>query len=74
LTAEPFPPIFAAFFAIAILTRWHQICSDSSTALMAWFDVIQGVGYCIAIGALMAPCFKDLLPELMLCIAFVDKV
>jgi len=41
---------------------------------MAWFDVIQGVGYCIAIGALMAPCFKDLLPELMLCIAFVDKV
>ena len=34
---------------------------------MAWLDVIEGVGWCIAVGALAVPCGKDLLSESLLC-------
>jgi len=59
--------VFTAFAAVAFAAGWYQIADYSVPALVTRLDVIQGVGRSVAIGATMLPCFKDLLPESLLC-------
>ena len=59
--------MFTTFAAVAFAAGWHKVIHDGVATFVAWLDVIQGVGCGIAIGAAVLPCFKDLLPEPLLC-------
>ena len=67
LNLIPLPPVFAALAAVAFAAGWHEVAGDGVATFVARLDVIQGVGSGIAIGTTVLPCFKDLLPESLLC-------
>ncbi len=59
--------MFTAFATVAFAAGWHKVIYDGVAAFVSGLDMIQGVGCGIAIGTTVLPCFKDLLPEPLLC-------